>query len=161
MTLRFCDTLLTSIFLKHFAAGDITESSSITTEHLQPPLQLREKALRAVRAYLRWTSFWLCSASPSTVPASSSTAAPVSSQLVSMPSTSLGGLTWRGGPLSPAAMLCLTGCRKRRAVLPMGSSWARGDAWKGAAQFIVTEGFPSTCYYTTNVNLLIVQRTHQ
>jgi len=79
--------------------------------------------LRAARPYREWTSPWQCSASPSTPPASSTTAAPVSSQLVSMPSTSFraGGLPWPG--LTHLTRLLVTPAMARG--LPGGSGWKR------------------------------------
>lgn len=44
-----------------------------------------------IAAYSKWVCFWECRHSPKITPFSSSTAAPVSSQLVSIPKTSLGG----------------------------------------------------------------------
>lgn len=46
---------------------------------------------KMVATYFKCTSVWECMASPHTRPVSSTTAAAVSSQLVSIPRTSLGG----------------------------------------------------------------------
>lgn len=72
---------------------------------------IKAEALREVCSYCKWTSFWQCSASPRTQPASSTTAAPVSSQLVSIPKTSLWKRCfpeWAELVLSHAARPCFT-----------------------------------------------------
>lgn len=81
---------------------------------------IKAEALREVYSYCKWTSFWQCSASPRTQPASSTTAAPVSSQLVSIPKTSLRKRCfpeWAELLLSHAARPCLTDCKRLLAIL--------------------------------------------
>lgn len=97
---------------------------------------IKAEALRVFCSYCKWTSFWQCSASPRTQPASSTTAAPVSSQLVSIPKTSLGKRCFPECAelfLSHAARPCLTDCKTLLATLFIVYNLPGGYVYKRTA----------------------------